>query len=204
MGYHRAGFDVVGVDLEPQPHYPFSFMLGDALTVLNDLLVNGKEVDAIHASPPCQGYSRMRHLPWLADKEYPLLIVPVRDALKATGLPYVIENVEDSPLQRAHGLWGDHGILLCGTSFGLPIYRHRPFESNVQLVQPGHGPHKHVISGGRMLKGRGRASSWERESRVPDAMGCQWMTQREAGQAIPPAYTEFIGAQLLAHLALIP
>lgn len=198
MGYHRAGFDVVGVDIEPQPHYPFEFIQGDVPAMdLGDLLPS---FDAIHASPPCQGYSRMRHLPWLAGRVYLLLIDPVRELLAATGLPYVIENVEDSPLQRAPGLDGSHGILLCGTMFELPIYRHRPFETNFPIDQPAHGPHKHVISGGRMLGDRGRASSWERNSRQTTVMGCEWMTQREVGQAIPPAYTEFIGQQLMAHL----
>ena len=126
MGYHRAGFDVVGVDIEPQPHYPFEFLQADALEYLSNPLRYG--YDAIHASPPCQGYSRMRHLPWLKHKVYPLLIEPVRTLLEAKGLPYIIENVEDSPLERASSLFGTHGVLLCGTMFGLPIYRHRPFE----------------------------------------------------------------------------
>lgn len=194
MGYHRAGFDVVGVDIAPQPHYPFEFHQGDAMT----WTLSG--FDAIHASPPCQGYSRMRHLPWLKGKDYPLLIEPTRRALGDTGLPYIIENVEDSPLQRAQGLMGVHGILLCGVMFELPIYRHRPFESNVALVQPAHRPHRHVIKPGRMMGARARVSSWERATRKQDVMECGWMTQLEVAQAIPPAYTEYIGVQLLAHL----
>ena len=213
VGYHRAGFDVVGVDIAPQPHYPFEFVQGDALTLLRQWaegawppppLGHLSTFDAIHASPPCQGYSRMRHLPWLKDKNYPLLIEPVRDLLVITGLPYVIENVEDSPLQRAQGLMGIHGVLLCGTMFGLPIYRHRPFESNVALVQPNHGPHRHIIKASRMMSTRARVSSWERASRKQDVMGCGWMTQHEVAQAIPPAYTEFIGAQLIRHLTARP
>ena len=206
-GYQRAGFYVVGVDIEPQPNYcGDEFIQADALDVLGAIvgyptssgeLWRPGHIKAIHASPPCQGYSRMRHLPWLKHKEYPLLIDPVRELLIATGLPYVIENVEDSPLQRAQGLFGVHGILLCGTMFDIPIYRHRPFESNVALEQPAHGPHKHVIKEGRTLGERGRVSSWERASRKQDVMGCEWMNQHEVAQAVPPAYTEFIGGQLL-------
>ena len=194
MGYHRAGFDVVGVDITAQKRYPFPFIQADATTWPLD------GFDAIHASPPCQGYSRMRHLPWLAGKVYPLLIDLMRDRLTATGLPWIIENVEDSPLQRAPGLDGSHGVLMCGTMFELPIYRHRPFEANFPIDQPAHGPHKYVIRAGHMLGDRGRVSSWERESRQADVMGCEWMTQKEVAQAIPPAYTEFIGQQLMANL----
>ncbi len=211
-GYQRAGFHVTGVDIEPQPHYcGDEFHQADALTFPLDGLDG---FDAIHASPPCQGYSRMRHLPWLAGNEYPLLIEPVRDRLTASGAPYVIENVEDSPLQRVPSLFGVHGVLLCGSMFGLPIYRHRPFESNVILLQPAHPRHRHVITPGRMLKNRGRITAWQQEGgvgghmgnvdRVRLAMGIDWMTAKEIGQAIPPAYTEWIGAQLMQHLSLTP
>jgi DNA (cytosine-5)-methyltransferase 1 len=186
MGYHRAGFDVVGVDIANQRHYPFEFHQADAMTYPLD------GFDAIHASPPCQGYSRMRHLPWLAGKEYPLLIDPVRDMLEATGMPWVIENVEDAPMP--------YSTVLCGRTFGLPIYRHRRFGSNILIMAPPHLRHDLVISAGRLLGDRGRVSTWERQSRMPDAMGCPWMTQKEVAQAIPPAYTEFIGAQLLARV----
>ena len=209
VGYYRAGFDVVGVDVAPQPHYPFEFHEADALVVLR----NGVEgsglkfqlgIDAVHASPPCQGYSRMRHLPWLKGKEYPLLIGVTRDLLQSTGLPWVIENVEDSPLQRAPGLDGSHGVLMCGTMFNLPIYRHRPFEANFPIDQPAHGPHREVIQAGHMLGGRGRVASWDRASRLPVVMECDWMTQKECGQAIPPRYTQHIGTQLLQHLGYDP
>jgi DNA (cytosine-5)-methyltransferase 1 len=187
MGYHRAGFDVTGVDIKPQPHYPFEFHQFNALSFLDTGL--WALFDVVHASPPCQGYSRMRHLPWLKDKAYPLLIDPVRALLKVTGIPWVIENVEDAPLESE---------VFCGQSFGLPMYRHRRFESNVLLMLPPHQTHRRVISYGRGLGERGRVSSWERATRLPDVMGCPWMTQHEVGQAIPPAYTEFIGSQLLA------
>jgi DNA (cytosine-5)-methyltransferase 1 len=194
MGYSRAGFQVVGVDINPQPHYPFEFHQVDALSLLQDYIDDEDHgpFDAIHASPPCQGYSRMRHLPWLKDKQYALLIDPVRDLLEQAGLPWVIENVEDSTMP--------YSTVLCGLDFGLPIYRHRRFGANWLIMGRPHQQHTTTIAPGRMLGDRGRVSSWERNTRLPDLMGCPWMTQKEVAQAIPPAYTEFIGAQLLAYV----
>jgi DNA (cytosine-5)-methyltransferase 1 len=198
MGYARAGFEVVGVDIATQPHYPFEFHQGDAIT----FPLEG--YDAIHASPPCQGYSRMRHLPWLKDNEYPMLIEPVRARLRNSGVPWVIENVEDAPL--------DPSFVLCGTMFDLPLYRHRRFESNMLVLSPQHdGKHRHVIWGGRKLGSRYSSNSGgvigvfghvagPGIEAARDAMGIDWMTRDELIQAIPPAYTEFIGAQLLAAL----
>ena len=169
MGYSRAGFtDIVGVDITPQKHYPFTFVQGDALEYLAE---HGGEFDVIHASPPCQGYSRTRHLPWLRGKRHPLLIPAVRAALQASGKPYVIENVGDAPLR---------GVVLCGEMFGLPYRRLRVFESNMLLLAPD----------------RGRAPLG-----VPGSLfGARLAKQhRQVGinsQAIPPAYTEFIGRQL--------
>ena len=208
MGYHRAGFHVVGIDIAPQPHYPFEFHQMDAMTYPLD------GFDAIHASPPCQGYSRMRHLPWLRDRQYPLLIDPVRELLQDSGKPWVIENVEDAPLQRASGLFGVHGVLLCGTMFGLDVYRHRPFESSVMFSQPRHPRHTKVIQSGRMPGDRADMrrgiTAWQENGgvaghfgtleRARQAMGIDWMTAPELAQAIPPAYSEWIGEQLLAHL----
>lgn len=210
-GYQLAGFHVTGVDIDPQPNYcGDDFVQADAL----DFPLDG--FDAIHASPPCQGYSRMRYLPWLRDREYPLLIDPVRERLQATGVPWAIENVEGAPLQRAAGLFGVHGVLLCGGMFGLPIYRHRPFESSVQMPQPQHRQHEHVIQRARMLGGRAGVSrgitTWQQEGgvgghmgnidRVRRAMGIDWMTGDELSQAIPPAYTEWIGGHLLAAIRI--
>src|SRR5690348_7744317 len=110
VGYHRAGFDVTGVDHVRQPRYPFAHIVADALEYVSE---RGREYDAIHASPPCQGYSRMRHLSWLRGRQYPMLIDETRRLLKATGRPYIIENVEDAPLD---------GVRLCGTMFGLKVY----------------------------------------------------------------------------------
>lgn len=191
MGYHRAGFEVVGVDIKPQPHFPFRFVQADALEYCAE---HGAEFDAIHASPPCQGYSRMRHLPWLKDREYPLLIPVTRLALQATGKPYVIENVSDAPLM---------GAELCGAALGLPIVRHRRFESNVLLLLPPCPGHPVLYAGARTMCQRGRASGVMglADGQSPaDALGVDWMTQREMRQAIPPAYTEYIGWQLVAHL----
>lgn len=203
MGYHRAGFDVVGVDIAPQPRYPFEFVQADA----TEFPLKG--FDYIHASPPCQGYIRLRFLPWLRDREYPLLIEPMRLRLTAAGVPWVMENVDGAPMQ---------GLRLCGQMFGLPVYRHRLFESSELLLQPHHERHRHVIGHGRMVNDRRKGSlnngsargAWGtpqaivtvaggqyRKADGERALGIDWMTTRELNQAIPPAFTEFIGRQLL-------
>jgi DNA (cytosine-5)-methyltransferase 1 len=120
VGYHRAGFEVVGVDLHPQPHYPFEFHQADAMTYPLD------GFDAIHASPPCQAYSVANNIHGRAD--HPMLIPSVRERLLATGLPYVIENVPRGPLINP--------VTLCGLTFGLNVKRHRLFESNVFMLSP--------------------------------------------------------------------
>lgn len=208
MGYHRAGFDVVGVDLVNQPHYPFRFIQADAMTFPLD------GFDAIHASPPCQGYSRMRHLPWLRGRDYPLLIDPVRERLRGAGVPWVIENVEDAPVHRRSTLFGDHGVLLCGTMVGLPMYRHRPFEASFPIPQPLHRRHEYVVAPGRMFAARQRVATvsgfvadptyhgpGRNGSDVKQAMGIDWMTREELAQAIPPAYTAYVGQFLLAAVS---
>ena len=187
-GYDRAGWDVVGVDVNPQPRYPFDFYQADAMTFPLD------GFDAYHASPPCQDYSRaMRHL----TSGYPQLIDPVRDRLSATGSPWVIENVPGAPLPAQTDLWGAHGVELCGTMFGLPVWRHRLFECSFPLSAPrgcDHSaqpmnPHRAIRPGGRTTEG-----AWR------EAMGVGWMDKDEGREAIPPAYTEHIGRQLLAEL----
>lgn len=209
MGYSRAGFtEIVGVDNRPQPRYPFSFIEGDALEYL---AAHGTEFDAIHASPPCQGYSALRHLPWLKHKTYPLLLEPVRELLQLTGRPWVIENVERAPLP---------GVVLCGLSFGLPVYRHRRFGSNVLILNRPHIQHEIVIGSGRMINDRRKGSLNNgsakgaygkqhfvtvaggqcRKDEAERALGIDWMRKPELMQAIPPAYTEFIGRQLLQQL----
>lgn len=191
-GYYRAGFEVVGVDIAPQKHYPFEFHRAEALEYLTD---HGSEFDVIHASPPCQGYSRLRHLPWLRDREYPLLIPAVRDALARTGRPYVIENVSDAPL---------NGAELCGAALGLSIVRHRRFESNILLLFPSCPGHPVLFHGGANMRkyGRGHGVTGLADGQDPrKALGIDWMTGKELRQAIPPAYTEYIGRILAAAIA---
>jgi DNA (cytosine-5)-methyltransferase 1 len=213
-GYQLAGFHVTGVDIKPQPRYAGDvFIEGDALEYCRE---HGHEYDAIHASPPCQGYSRMRHLPWLKGKDYPLLIDATRNALDASGVPWVIENVEDAPLRN--------GVVLCGAMFGLKVYRHRGFESSQMLLAPPHTKHTEVIGSGRMLNDRQapNANGWVSHAGKGTlnrnyyadgvitvgghnyklaagaaAMGIDWMKRDELSQAIPPAYTEHIGRQLM-------
>lgn len=192
VGYHRVGFDVVGVDIVAQKHYPFEFHQADALEYL---AAHGHEFDVIHASPPCQGYSRMRHLPWLVGRVYPLLIPVTRLALQASGKVWVIENVADAPLA---------GAELCGTALGLPIIRHRRFESNVMLLFPPCPGHDVLFHGSATMGQRGRSSGVMgiMENQDPrQALGIEWMTNREMRQAIPPAYTEYIGRFLLENLS---
>lgn len=191
MGYARAGFDVVGVDIQPQPRYPFRFIQADALT----FPLEG--YDAIHASPPCQGYSRMSQCrPGLA-ATYPKLIERVRARLEASGVPWVIENVMGACIPDA--------IVLCGQSFGLPLYRHRQFASSGLLFAPPHLPHRiRASSAGHWEPG----TYWSISGHVAplalarEAMGVDWrMTQHELAESIPPAYTEWIGRQLMMALA---
>jgi len=197
MGYHRAGFDVVGVDKVEQPRYPFEFLQADALEYLRQ---HGHEFDAIHASPPCQGYSSMRHV---TGKEYPKLFEIVREMCVAIGKPFVIENVVGAPFDPNKTIW------LKGTMFDLRVFRKRGFESNVLLLQPPPLPnHAFGKAGkqGRPLK-EGEAyitvtGNFNQEGGYAKvAMGIDWMTRKGMSQAIPPAYTEFIGKQLIAFLA---
>jgi DNA (cytosine-5)-methyltransferase 1 len=185
MGYHRAGFEVVGVDNRPQKHYPFEFHCADAFAFLEK---HGREFDVIHASPPCQRYSEAT--PIAARPGHPDLINPIREALQTCGLPYIIENVDGA----RHLL--QTPFYLCGTMFGLNLYRHRWFETypvKSKITPPCcHRGNPVVISGSR--HGRG-------ESKVPEmiaAMDVPWMKiRKECRQAIPPAYTEWIGFWLL-------
>ncbi len=197
VGYHRAGFDVVGVDCKPQPRYPFEFIELDAMTFLDGRRMD--KFDVIHSSPPCQGYSAMNRA---VGSKAPRLIEKVRLELERIGLPYVIENVMTAPLQRP-------ALVLCGTMFGLRVRRHRVFEirpfpfslmadctcrngvSTGRLI--GHRV------GGRVAPGRTKPPPATEADRR-EAIGVPWMTTMEARQAIPPAYTEYIGKQLLAML----
>jgi len=193
-GYQRAGFYVVGVDIHPQPRYiGDEFHQADALEFCAE---HGAEFDVIHASPPCQGYSRMRHLPWLRGRDYPLMIDATRTELLKTGKVYVIENVADAPLV---------GAELCGAALGLPLIRHRRFESNILLLFPSCPGHPVHYPGKAQMSQKGRKGGIMGVLPGHDpraAMDVQWMTLREARQAIPPAYTEFIGRQLIAVCGL--
>ncbi len=208
-GYQRAGFYVVGVDNKPQPRY-----CGDEFIQADAMTFPLEGFDVIHASPPCQGYSRLRHLPWLKDKVYPMLIGQVRERLVGSGARWVIENSNDAPLS---------GVFLCGTMFGLPVYRHRRFECSDLLMRPHHARHKEVIGHGRGINDRRKGSlnngsakgAWGnqnivtvaggqfRKSEGSRALRIDWMQKDELAQAIPPAYTEYIGKQLIERLCAV-
>lgn len=201
MGYYRAGFDVVGVDIAPQKRYPFEFHQADALTYSLD------GFDVIHASPPCQGYSASKGLARTAIKTWQPLLAPMRERLEAAGAPWVMENVAAA---RSAMRWP---LRLCGTQFGLRVYRHRLFETSMPLFSPGKCSHPRYLevdylcvygNHARRRQTGNRGNRYQRatvaEARL--AMGIDWMTQKELSQSVPPAYTEWIGRQLLAALAL--
>ncbi len=200
VGYHRAGFDVVGVDIKPQPRYPFEFIQADALGYLAEMMDDREwwHLDAIHASPPCQSYSAMNRIGKVA---HPDLIAAVRLQLGMTGLPWIIENVVGAPMRA--------DLMLCGTMVGALVRRHRWFEANWALTpwtepctcgtQVRDGTLAGTRQGGRRPHGKGRDHYWGRE-RIGAAMGIDWMSNAELRQAIPPAYTEWIGQRLMEHL----
>lgn len=201
MGYHRAGFEVVGVDIEPQPRYPFPFILGDALDILTRLIAgeaiqasDGRwytldDFDVLHASPPCQVYGRTKYL---ANDGHPDLIAEVRELLRRTGRPYIIENVPGAPLVNP--------TILNGAMFGLYVERVRLFETSfpvpfVLLPQlPPPIKMGRPINDGDVIQPVGHFSGVGYARRE---MGIDWMTQGELAQAIPPAYTEWIGRRLM-------
>ena len=188
-GYADAGFDVTGVDLAPQPHYPYAFIQADALTFPLD------GFDVIHASPPCQAYTLAKTLPGY--REHPALVPAVRQRLIASGLLWVMENVPGAPMLNP--------LILCGGMFGLKVRRHRLFDSNLLLFAPGicrHDAEMVTVYGDHIRKWKQTPQGKRYEVRYPTergraAMGIDWMTQRELSQAIPPAYTRWIGEQLL-------
>ena len=189
-GYHDAGFEVVGVDINPQPRYPFEFHQADALEFL---AAHGHEFDAIHASPPCQAYTNAQRI---QKNDHPELIAPTREALVASGKPWVIENVPGAPLLEP--------VELCGAMFDLRTYRHRLFESSFPILPPSHPPHiaANTKMGrppkpGEFMHVVGNFSGVDLAREV---MGAPWMNRRELAEAIPPVYAEHIGKQLMAHL----
>lgn len=194
MGLHRAGFEVTGIDINEQPNYPFTFVQADAVSFLKE---NHQHFDAFWASPPCQAYT------WSAARrrgegyEYPDLVDVTRELLKETGKPYIIENTLGAPLIDP--------IVLCGTQFNLKVFRHRLFESNVPLNDKGKCSHK----GHRVMARRGDggdfytvAGHWPGTIKEwQDAMGTCWMTTKhEIAESIPPAYSEFLGKQIIKAL----
>lgn len=225
MGYHRAGFDVYGADIEPQPHFPFAFHQGDAIVILANLLrgrsiqfrhVDGTiealslaDFDAIHASPPCQAYSITKHT---HKNSHPELVPPTRWLLRKTALPFIIENVPGAPLRDP--------LILCGSMFHLratdvdgselALRRHRLFESNLWLMPPGGCYHDGTPIGGVYGGGSSsrRRATERRGGYVPVAavsrvlLGIDWMNRDELAQSIPPAYTEWIGHQIIDQIAL--
>jgi DNA (cytosine-5)-methyltransferase 1 len=212
-GYADAGFEVVGVDIEPQDNYPYEFHQGDAIDFIRR---HGHKFDVIAGSPPCQGYSVSRHTN--KRTEYSMLIEPTREAMRATGRPYVIENVEGARLHM------DSPATLCGSAFGLRVRRHRLFETNWGLIGP---PCDHAwqnaskcyvvrmsrqtregarlsgtvpVFGSNQLLFDGVGNNVKELEACSEAMGIWWMTKAELNQAIPPAYTRYIGEHLIKAL----
>jgi DNA (cytosine-5)-methyltransferase 1 len=194
MGYYSTGFKVVGVDIKPQPHYPFQFIEADALDFVT---LYGQSFDMIHASPPCQRYTKQAKQKRTSES-HPDLIGPVRDVVVALNKPYVIENVLEA---RSHL---KDPVMLCGTQFGLGVFRHRLFESSTTIPELAHRRHYGRIgdgtyvsvtghTGGRSLRDgilHGVFADWQR------AMNIDWMSADEMTQAIPPVYTEYVGNAL--------
>jgi DNA (cytosine-5)-methyltransferase 1 len=206
MGYHMAGWEVVGVDIAPQPNFPFEFHQADALTYPLE------GFDAIHASPPCQGYTRLRKR-W-PDAGHPLLIAPMRERLKSNGRPYVMENVEDArPFM-------EEPILLCGSTFGLRVQRHRLFEMSDPINgldcdhdwQNRHKPYRQYVgkertnglgyreSGVIPVYGGGNVVGGNGHFYRSVAMGIDWMTTPELNESIPPAFTRHVGRAMTHSL----
>lgn len=195
-GYQLAGFHVTGVDINPQPHY-----CGDEFVQADAMAFTLDGFDAAHASPPCQDHSTLASLQPSHGTGW--MLAATRERLQAAGLPYVIENVQGASLINP--------IRLCGSSFGLGVRRHRLFETSPPL--PWAAPCAHFLqpepidvtgTGGPAARARGQRGGIHRKPRslaeAREAMGIDWMSRRELSQAVPPAYTEFIGAQLLEHI----
>lgn len=207
-GYEAAGFEVVGVDLDPKfaRRYPYEFHAADAIKFVKE---HASEFDAIHASPPCQAYSVTKNS---HNREHPQLIEPTRQALIESGLPYVIENVVGAPLINP--------VLLCGRMFGLEAIdddgekvvmdRHRLFETNFGLPPLLHEPHDKSLqvagSYGGARRDKYEARFIRKGGYVPSKkvqeslLGIDWMTQHGLYQSLPPVYTQYVGKHLIKHL----
>ena len=189
-GYAEAGFDVVGVDIDPQPRYPFEFHQADAIEYAR---AHGKEFDAVHASPPCQAHTNAQKI---MGNDHPDLIEPTRELLIELGKPYVIENVPLAPLIDP--------VELCGAMFGLETYRHRLFETNWELTAPEHPAHvARTTKMGRPPKPGEYmhvVGNFSGVSRGREVMGMPWANRDGLREAIPPTYTQYIGEQLLNQI----
>jgi C-5 cytosine-specific DNA methylase len=203
MGYHQAGFEVIGVDIVAQPRYPFEFYQGDALDFIRQY---GKAFDAIHASPPCQTFTKEagQHDTRELHKN---LIPPTRATLVGTEKPYIIENVLEA---RS---WLISPIMLCGTMFNLGVFRHRLFEMPWWAHHhPEHHEHTGRIGDGRYVTVTGHSGGSSLRDNIihgdkqhwQQAMGIDWMVNTELAQAIPPAYTEYIGRFLMKSISRQP
>lgn len=198
MGYHRAGFDVTGVDINPQPRYPFEFIQTDAIEYI---LAHGHEYDLICGGPPCQDWTPLAAFTggngtgWLLDA--------TRQALIQVGRPWVIENVPGAEMRV--------DLMLCGGQFGLRTYRHRWFEFSDPMFPPTLAHPRHRIR----TDDHKRRTGWNAGMHTTvtgnvtldiasTALGIDWMDVDGLPQAIPPAYTEYIGAHLLAQLTAVP
>jgi len=213
MGYYRAGFDVVGVDIKPQPRYPFEFVQADALDVLHEVVLwpgPGFDYAAIHASPPCHDWSPLASV--TGSDGTGELLGRTLDHLSHLALPWVVENTSRAPLTPTSDLFGRHGTMLCGTMFGLKVIRHRLFETSFPVPSMTCGSHV-----GEFYAPAGHGDpNWKRREANPhlsgpgyadrcrEAMGIEWMNRDELAQAIPPAYTEWLGAFLRASVTPSP
>lgn len=194
VGLHRAGFEMLGVDINPMPRYPYLFLRADATIARADEIAF---FDLAWASPPCQLFSQLATREDLS--HYPDLIEPIREKLVAAGIPYVIENVPGAPIRK--------DLMLCGCMFGLRSYRHRHFECNFPIAQPHHP--KHTVRVNR--RGENRREHWANGGFLtitgdvgtycgPEAMGIDWMSGDEMSEAIPPAYAEYIGRAAMEYI----
>lgn len=210
MGYHQAGFEVTGLDIEPQPNYPFEFIQRDALEALADIEFVS-QFDVITCSPPCQYYSQLKYLNGDIDKweeKHDDLVAPTRELLIKTGKPYVIENVKNSPLINP--------ITLYGSQFpNLYTQRPRLFESNISLREPmnkkvkhktgklGSGPAEDGFITVAGIKPQRGMNEVQTKLYYGFALGgIDWMDLKELTQCVPPAYTEFIGKQIIEYLKI--
>lgn len=196
MGYHQAGFQIVGVDINHQKNYPFQFIQSDVFDFLDKYHYQIiKKVNAIHASPPCQAYSQTRFIN--PNKSYSNLIPKTREYLIKLGIPYVIENVPKAPLINP--------ITLCGTMFSLKVFRHRCFESNFYIPPIQHNEHKGKTKNSSLYSDPNSeficvVGNMFLVSEARKAMEINWMIGKELSQAIPPSYTKYIGKYLMQEV----